>query len=225
MSYALHATWPRNRSPSWGMTAADRTLDDARRTAVEADAEANGRDRAPETVLLERYGAGDDDAMDELVLMYQEQAFWIARHLVRNDEMALDIIQDAFVRLIRNHHTYDPGRSTFRAWFLQIVRNMAIDHLRKARIRISTDLAEAHAAAPRPDHVVQNELGERIRSVIDSLPEPYRELLIWRDVEGIGPQDIASMTDTDYGTTRWRVHNARKLFRQEWRSRYGDDLP
>lgn len=185
----------------------------------------SSRAAAPETLLLQRYATGDDAAMDELVTMYQDQAFWVARHLVRNDEMALDIIQDAFVRLIKKYDTYDYQRSSFRAWFLQIVRNMAIDHLRKARVRISTELAEVHPAEPRPDEVVQAELGERIRAIIDTLPDPYRELLIWRDVEGMSPQDIATMTETEYGTTRWRVHHARKLFRQEWTARYGDERP
>lgn len=228
MTYALHfpmvAGLGRPR-----MTAADKA---ATHTEQAGQTEASShtaptadRDLAPEAILLQRYAAGDDAAMDELIGMYQEQAFWVARHLVHNDEMALDIIQDAFVRLIKKYDTYDTKRSSFRAWFLQVVRNMAIDHLRKARIRISTELAEVHEDAPKPDHVEQIELGERIRSVIDSLPDPYRELLILRDVEGISPQDIATMTEADYGTTRWRVHHARKLFRQEWQARYGDDLP
>jgi RNA polymerase sigma-70 factor (ECF subfamily) len=194
--------------------------------AVKQVGAAAGIDPRPrEVVLLERYAAGDDGAMDELMLMYQQPAFWVARHLCGNDEMALDVVQDAFIRLLRHHARYDASRSTFKAWFLQIVRNMAIDHLRKARLRISSDLADQLDAVPRPDRVVQDELRDRIQAVIASLPEPYGELLVLRDVEGISPQDIAIMTSTDYGTTRWRIHNARKLFRKEWQSRYGDELP
>lgn len=174
-----------------------------------------------EADLLRRFADGDEAAMDQLVLQYQQPAFWIARHVVHSDDMALDIVQDAFVRLLRNHLSYDPTRSSFKAWFFQIVRNMAIDHLRKARIRVSSELVETADAKPRADRVEQQELGEQIRSVIDSIAEPYRELLIMRDVEGMSPQDIAAITDADYGTTRWRIHNARKLFRQEWQNRYG----
>ncbi|MDA3959259.1 MAG: sigma-70 family RNA polymerase sigma factor [Planctomycetota bacterium] len=177
-----------------------------------------------EAGLLARYAEGDDSAMDELILQYQQPAFWIARHVVNSDDMALDIVQDAFVRLLRNHQRYDPTRSSFKAWFFQIVRNMAIDHLRKARVRVSSELVETADATPRHDKVEQAELGERIRSVIDSLAEPYRELLIMRDVEGMSPQDIAAITEADYGTTRWRIHNARKLFRQEWQARFGAEV-
>lgn len=182
-------------------------------------------DGSPEAALLQRYANGSDAAMDELMLMYQQPAFWIARHVTNNDDMALDVVQDAFIRLLRHHERFDDARSSFKAWFFQIVRNMAIDHLRKARVRVSSELVETADEAPQPDGVVQDELRVNIHAVIDSLPEPYRELLLLRDVEGMSPQDIATMTDTDYGTTRWRIHNARKLFREEWVARFGKDLP
>ena len=187
------------------------------------DAEA-GEATPREHRLLERYRAGEQGAMDELIALYQDRAFWVARHLVDNDEMALDIAQDAFVRLIRHHRQYDPRRNGFQAWFLRIVRNMAIDHLRKQRLRNAQQLVEVAGEQPR-DSVEQGELGARIRAVLDSLPEHYRELIVLRDIEELSPQDIAVMQDADYGTTRWRIHNARKLFRQEWRKRYGADLP
>ena len=178
-----------------------------------------------EAELLQRYAGGDDAAMDELMLMYQRQAFWVARHLVHHDEMANDIVQDAFVRLLRHHERFDHQRSSFRAWFLQIVRNMAIDHLRKARLRVSQDLVESADTTTRMDRVERTELRGQIDGVLAAIPEPYNELIRLRDIEGISPQEIAVITDTDYGTTRWRIHNARKLFRKEWQSRYGDDLP
>jgi len=188
----------------------------------EADAAAPG---VPlEHRLLERYRAGEQAAMDELIVLYQDRAFWVARHLVDNDEMALDIAQDAFVRLIRHYQQYDPRRNGFQAWFLRIVRNMAIDHLRKQRLRSAQQLVEVAAERPR-DTVEQSELGARIRAVLDGLPEHYRELIVLRDIEELSPQDIAVMQDADYGTTRWRIHNARKLFRQAWQQRYGAELP
>lgn len=207
-------------------TAATHGLGGMSTLGAEAAPDGGAHAGSVEARLLARYGAGEEAAFDELVERYREQSFWVARHLTGNDEMANDVVQDAFVRLLRHHRRYDPRRSSFRAWFLQIVRNMAIDHLRKARIRHSQDAVEAAPdAAPQADAVENAELGVRIRAVLDTLPERYRQLIVLRDVEELGPQDIAAMTGADYGTTRWRIHNARKLFRQEWVRRYGDELP
>ena len=182
------------------------------------------QERSDEAVLLDRYAAGDDSAMDRLMAQYQDSAFWTARHLLRNDEMALDVVQDAFVRLLHAHEQFDDQRSTFRAWFLQIVRNKAIDHLRRARVRPNQELVEQVDQQELASRLERKELGERIRAVIDCLPEQYRELLIMREVEGVSPQEIATIVGCEYGTARWRIHHARKLFRQEWIQRYGEEV-
>lgn len=182
-------------------------------------------ERPVEVELLERWQAGDDRAMDELVLMYQTQAFWVARHLIGNDEVARDIVQDAFLRLLRRHESYDVTRSSFRAWFLHVVRNLAIDQLRRLKVRRPAPLHEMAAPLSQTSGLEGRETRDRIRVVMAALPEHYRELLIMREVEGISPQDLATITETDYGTTRWRIHQARKLFREEWRRRYGEEQP
>ncbi len=129
------------------------------------------------------------------------------------------------MRLLRRHDSYDATRSNFRAWFLQVVRNMAIDHLRRAKVRRPEPLYEMPGGVAQGEGMEQGETRERIRAVMAALPEHYRELLILREVEGISPQDLAAMTESDYGTTRWRIHQARKLFREEWRRRYGEEQP
>ena len=67
-------------------------------------------------------------------------------------------------------------------------------------------------------------MAERIEEVLQSIPEKYRELIRLRDVEGHGSDEISVMIGVDYGTTRWRIHQARKLFRQEWIARFGEDM-
>lgn len=180
-------------------------------------------DPTPEALLLRRYADGDEEALDELVLAHQEQAFWVARHTVGNDELANDLVQDAFVRVLHKSDQYDETRP-FKAWFLQIVRNLAIDHLRRRKAQTVQILAET-ASVDAETRVEQGELAANIQLVLDSLPPRYRELIVLRDVEGLGPDEIAVMMDADYGTTRWRIHQARKRFRMAWVERFGlDDL-
>ena len=169
-------------------------------------AETAATDITPEGRLLERYRAGDD-GHGPTDARLPEPAFWVARHLVGNDEVAMDLVNDAFVKLLNHYQRYDPTRP-FKAWFLRIVRNLAIDHLRRAKATASQDLVEMADAAPMTDTVEQTELQQQIREVMSELPESYRELLVMREVEGLSPQEIATVTDTDYGTTRWRIHQA-----------------
>ena len=102
-----------------------------------------------EGALIARYTAGDDTAMDELIETWQTPAFWVARHVVRNDEVALDLVNDAFVKLLTSHTRYDRTRP-FKPWFLRIVRNLAIDYLRRAKAIPEQDLVEQAADDPMP---------------------------------------------------------------------------
>ncbi|TVR14185.1 MAG: sigma-70 family RNA polymerase sigma factor [Planctomycetota bacterium] len=177
-----------------------------------------------EGIMLYRYLCGDEAALDDLVTMYREPAFWVSRYVVNDDEIAADVVQEAFVRILQRHERYDPQRP-FKAWFLQIVRNLSIDALRRRRSAAGQDVldgvAQEHAGFRRVEH---KELRHRILDVLATLPEKYQELIRLRDVEGHGSDDIATMTGVDYGTTRWRIHQARKLFRKEWLSRYGEEV-
>ncbi len=179
-----------------------------------------------EAIMLRKYADGDRSALDELVAIYQEPGFWIARHVVHDDDIARDIVQDAFIRVLRKPGLYDPSRP-FKAWFLQIVRNLAIDYLRKKRpntVQVIAETAEVSGDETSIEPLAQQEMRKRIQLVLEEVPEKYRELIVMRDVEGLGPDEIATITGVDYGTTRWRIHNARKLFRKAWIERYGEDL-
>ena len=174
--------------------------------------------------MLFRYIGGDQSALDELVNRYRDAAFWVSRYVVNDDEVASDVVQEAFVRVLQRHERYDPVRP-FKAWFLQIVRNLSIDALRRRRNQAGPDVLEGvsqeHHGFKR---IERNELAERITEVLESIPEKYRELIRLRDVEGHGSDEISVMIGVDYGTTRWRIHQARKLFRQEWVARFGEDM-
>ena len=170
---------------------------------------------------IDRYLGGDEHALDDIVHSYQTKAYWVARHVVRHDEVAQDIVQEAFVRVLRKHHLYDRKRS-FQNWFLQIVRNLSIDHLRRNRTAAMQEIVETqgeHVNLSEP--IEAHERHQRIQICLDAMLENYRERLSSR--EGISPRDIAEQIGVDYGTARWRIHHARKLFKQEWLQRFGSD--
>lgn len=173
----------------------------------------------PEGLLLQRYAAGEGEVLNELVEAHQEAGFWIARHVVGDDDVASDVVQEAFLRVLRRPQLYDPKRP-FKAWFLQIVRHLAIDWLRRKRAR--TTPLEAEIATVEDDAVLErSETAQNIQDVLACLSDQHRELIILRDVEGYAPEEIARLQEADPGTTRWRIHQARKKFRALWIERYG----
>ena len=178
---------------------------------------------SPEAKMLSRFAAGDESALDELVVQYQDPAFWVARHILGHDDLAQDIVQDAFIKLLRKAALYDPQRP-FKAWFLQIVRNLSIDYLRKKRpntFHVLAEMSEVSGDTANIDEFIHQELQLRIQLILQEVPEKYRELIVLRDIEGYGEDEISVITETDYGTTRWRIHNARKLFKKAWVKRFG----
>ena len=187
----------------------------------------SGANMSEEAQWLRDYATGDESGFNQLVARYQEPAFWIARHVLYDDELSRDVVQDAFIRVLRNHDKFDAQRASFKAWFYQIVRNLAIDELRRKRSRPQEPFTAEHQGAEEGRQsagLEQAEMGTRIRFVIDQLEEPYRQTLLLRDVEGHAAQDVATITDTDYGTTRWRIHEARKRFKALWTKHFGEDV-
>ena len=107
---------------------------------------------------------------------------------------------------------------------MQIVRNLSIDFLRRDKVKTQQEIVELAGEAPQEAHIERLEMRERIDFILQQLPEHYRELIGMRDIQGLSPQDIAEIIDVDYGTTRWRIHQARKHFRKHWIEHFGEEL-
>ncbi|MCI0652807.1 MAG: sigma-70 family RNA polymerase sigma factor, partial [Planctomycetes bacterium] len=166
--------------------------------------------------------AGDHAAFEALVRKYQSRCVCIARSFVRSEDSARDVAQEAFVRLYRSLHRYDPGQR-FYTWLYRIVVHLAIDHLRKnrpwsrARVEAIEREAEAWRGTATPASGLETiELRERVAGILRALPVKYRVLLVLRDVEGFNSKEIAEIAGWNHATVRWRLHRARQLFRAEW---------
>ncbi|MBA3684246.1 MAG: sigma-70 family RNA polymerase sigma factor [Planctomycetes bacterium] len=170
--------------------------------------------------LVERFIAGDRGAFAELVAEHQGAALATAVRITGDADAAHDVVQEAFVRVVRHAARYERDRS-FRAWLLAIVRNLAIDALRRRRVHASLDGRDRAAESSVSAGLEAQEVRARVALVLDDLPAKYRDLLVMRELEGRSAEGIASETGIDYGTTRWRLHTARNLFRDAWIRRFG----
>jgi RNA polymerase sigma-70 factor (ECF subfamily) len=175
--------------------------------------------------LVEKAQKGDELAFEELVQRYQERLYWVCFNMVGNAEEARDISQEAFVRVFKSLERYNP-RYSFYTWLYQIAVNICIDHLRKkgSSNLVSLDALSgeeqqfevAAETGPPSEGIERRELIEQIRRILDKLPVKYKTVLVLRDLEDMPCREIAKVMKCSYPTLRWRLFQARRLFKEAW---------
>ncbi len=180
---------------------------------------AQEKSAAEDRELIERARYGDERAFERIVCKYQERTMWIARGFVIDEDSARDVAQEAFLRVYRSLHRYDP-KHRFYTWFYRIVVHLAIDHVRRNRRPIQwlfeQSLKEPHSGDVPVSRLEKSEIRSQVLSVLDEVPLKYRVLLVLRDMEGFTSKEIAEIAGWNHATVRWRLHRARKLFRDAW---------
>ena len=180
------------------------------------------REAKEDRALVERAQKGDRDAFRQLVERHQRRAFAIAIGLVRDENDAREIVQEAFLRVHRSLHKFQ-GTSSFFTWLYRIVKNLSIDLMRKPARReqeLFDDPQVADDAAfpfisridgADPAEVVRRtEIAERIQAALDALPPYHRSVIIMREVEGMSYQEMAEAMDVSKGTIMSRLFHARQ---------------
>ena len=189
--------------------------------------------REEDAALVDRCKAGDQRAFQTLVERYQRKVYTIAFGVVRNHDDAMDVTQDAFVKVHRYLGNFK-GDSSFYTWLYRIVVNLCIDRKRKAARAAEVDyddglqhnseitngptLASTHIESPQKA-LARKELREQMAAALDKLSESHRQILVLREVEGLSYEEIAESLDLAKGTVMSRLFHARKNF-QKALSRY-----
>jgi RNA polymerase sigma-70 factor (ECF subfamily) len=164
----------------------------------------------------------DPDLLDRLIEQYQHRLLRYLVYLVGNRELAEDLFQETWIRVLERGHQYD-GRHQFSTWLYAVARNLTIDYLRK-KSPVSLDALmedknkdkdEAHAHAPlepadtRPlawEVVAHQEQAERISAALVGIPAEYRETVVLRFHEGLTLEEIATVTGARLGTVKSRLY-------------------
>lgn len=149
------------------------------------------------------------------VASHQHRLFGFARYYLRDDEEARDIVQETLLRLWTNRAKID--RATSSAWLTRVCRNACIDRLRKRRTRRPAELPvdDVFADDATPADVALHELDmrQRVLALLDDLAEPYRALVILRDIQDLSYEEIAHALDLPMNTVKVYLHRARKRLR------------
>jgi RNA polymerase sigma-70 factor (ECF subfamily) len=197
--------------------------------ARQAEAE---EDRA----LIERAKNGERPAFRELVERHQRRAFAIALGLVRDENDAKEIVQEAFLRVYRGLDAFN-GQSSFFTWLYRIVTNLSIDLMRKpARREAEFDdgreikdeldiplLARIDGADPQ-DVVRRGEIRARIHSALDALPPYHRGVILMREIEGMSYEEMAQAMGVSKGTIMSRLFHARQKLQRALSDCYEEQL-
>jgi len=165
----------------------------------------------------------DPDLLDRLIEQYQHRLLRYLVYLSGNRELAEDLFQETWVRVLERGHQYD-GRHEFSTWLYAIARNLTIDYLRK-KSPLSLDglmdglmddeehtpLEPADTQPMAWEVVQQHERADRVSAALVSIPAEYRETVILRFQEGLALDEIAAVTGAPLGTVKSRLYRGLNL--------------
>lgn len=174
--------------------------------------------------LVKLYLDGSENALATLIERYQSKIFTHVILLVKDRDVAEDIFQDTFVKVI---NTLKAGRyneeGKFLPWVTRIAHNLAIDHFRKAKkmpMSRSDDEYDVFATISQRDSNVEDRMVEEqihgdVKKLIQFLPEEQREVVIMRHYQNMSFKEIAESTNvsinTALGRMRYALLNMRKV--------------
>lgn len=179
----------------------------------------SGRER--DLVLLARQG--EREAREELAGQCRRVAYLFALQLLGNPDDAMDVAQEALLRLFATLPRFDPERP-LKPWLLSIVRNQARDLWRRRKVRradsldddrrdLSRELADT-AADPERD-ARREELRRQVWRALSGLPPKLKEILVLRDYHDLTYAEIAAVLKIPLGTVMSRLHRARAELRRQ----------
>ena len=180
-----------------------------------------------DSVLITLYRNGNEAAFNLLVDRYQSKVFTTIFLIVKDQDVAEDLLQDVFVKVL---HTLNSDKykeeGKFQPWVMRIAHNLAIDHFRKAK-RYPTILLEdgsnllnslSFAEDSSEEQRIKEETLAWVRNLIDELPEAQKEVVIMRHYLDMSFQEIAEQTgvsiNTALGRMRYALNHIRKKMKQ-----------
>ncbi len=160
----------------------------------------------------------DPDLLDRLIEQYQHRLLRYLVHLTGRRELAEDLFQETWIRVLERGHQFN-DKYAFSTWLFAVARNLAIDHMRRKQPASLDGLMhdrDKDDAAPFDvvqtgqasafDQTLQHEQNEYIAAGMQHLPAEYREALVLRFQEGMSLEEIASVARVSLGTVKSRIY-------------------
>ena len=161
--------------------------------------------------LLKQAQGGDESAMSELITTHKQLIYTIIYRMVHNQDIAMDLTQDTFIKAFLNIKKVKNGRH-FRAWLCRIARNVTYDHFRKEKRSrtVPLDTIQEHAGNNGIEKKHRNMI---IQHALSQLAEKDRVLLILAYYEGFTHDEISKVMDIPTRNVKVQIHRARLRMR------------
>ena len=157
----------------------------------------------------------DVEPFERLVLPHLDDAYTLARYLLRNEHDAQDVVQDAVLRALRYFDGFRDGDA--RAWLLAIVRNCCLTwHHRHRADRVTINLSDAEdspqlqGSGEADALAIRSSERAKIDRALAELPIEFREVVILRELQEMSYKEISTVTGVPIGTVMSRLARARK---------------
>lgn len=179
-----------------------------------------------EKILIQKAKMGDEKSFEALILGCQGRAYNIALRYLRNEEDALDALQDSFLKIYRHLNKFKED-SRFDTWVYRIVVNTCNDILRKnsnskitdSIYKIDEDEKEMVIDIPdtsgSPEEViVKKEKSDYILLCLEKLNTDQKEVILLRDIQGFSYEEISDILQCSIGTVKSRINRSRLRLRE-----------
>ncbi|MBO4990534.1 MAG: sigma-70 family RNA polymerase sigma factor, partial [Firmicutes bacterium] len=177
-----------------------------------------------EKELIAAAKAGDERSFELLITQCKTKAYNIALRYLRNEEDAMDALQESSIKIYRHLDSFKEG-SKFETWVYRIVVNTCNDMLRKNRgaltesiVRSDEEEEEYTLELPDPEPgpqeaLLRREQVEQILAAMERLKPEQKEAIILRDIQGFSYEEISGMVNCSIGTVKSRINRARSRLR------------
>lgn len=175
--------------------------------------------------LIQLFINGDASALEDLINKHKDRIFTSIVILVKDKNLAEDIFQEVFIKIIdtlRSGSYTDEGK--FLPWALRIAHNLCVDHFRKAkRTPVVYNKSEEYdmfenlniTEEGAEGRIMKSQSHEKVRQMLDMLPEDQREVIVLRHFANLSFKEIADKTNcsinTALGRMRYGLINLRKM--------------
>jgi RNA polymerase sigma-70 factor (ECF subfamily) len=168
-----------------------------------------------------------DRTFDKLVQEYQHRIFTYSSYHLGNQDEAQDVTQEVLLRLWKHWEELEP--EIVWPWLVRVTRNASIDAIRKRNVqrrRIESDpegerVTRVPSSEPLPDALVEtNDFSERLQQALQDLAEPYRSIVILREIQQLKYEEISAALELPLNTIKVYLHRGRRKLRtalQEYR--------
>lgn len=176
-------------------------------------------------VLIKKILDGSRSSFEELMKKYNRKIYNFVIRMVRNDEVAIELTQDFFIKIFSVLHKYN-FQYKFSTWAYRICYNLVIDYIRKNQAYVDSlngdnisqkRLVESKNYISKDgfDYLERDELKNYLWKTVNMIPVKYRELILMRYLQELKYDEIAEITELPVGTVKNRIFKAKELLRKE----------